>query len=228
MSSVISATSPVEGLSTAAVPAAPPRADRIIELVAVILLGITTVGTAWCGFQASQWSGASTNLARQASDQQVEGARLFGLATQQIAYDSTTVAQYSAAVASSNTQLASFYRSTLVRPAFVPVLNRWEAEIKAGRQPVPLSEDQEYLAMQFTDYQKSVEIAQQQSRESQVAGETSSAYVSVTILLAVALFFAGVNSSFKYRPARALLLSAALATLAVAASRLVDLPVMLL
>jgi hypothetical protein len=228
MSSVISATSPAEGLSTPAVAAPPVRADRIIELVAVILLGITTVGTAWCGFQASQWSGASTDLARQASDQQVEGARLFGLATQQVAYDSTTVAQYSAAVASGNTELANFYRSTLVRPEFVPVFNRWEAELRAGRQPTPLSEDQEYLATQLADYQKSIEIAQQQSRESQVAGENSSAYVSVTILLAVALFFAGVNSSFKYRPARVLLLSAALATLAFAASRLADLPVMLL
>jgi hypothetical protein len=49
----------------------------------------------------------------------------------------------------------------------------------------------------------------------------------VTILLAVTLFFAGVTTQFKYRPARALLLAAALATLAVAATQLADLPVML-
>jgi hypothetical protein len=51
-------------------------------------------------------------------------------------------------------------------------------------------------------------------------------YVAVTILLAVTLFFVGVTTSFKYRPARALLLAAALATLAGAASRLADLPVL--
>jgi hypothetical protein len=52
--------------------------------------------------------------------------------------------------------------------------------------------------------------------------------VSVTILLAAALFFSGVTSSFSYRPARALLLAAALATLAFAASRMASLPVLLL
>ena len=35
-----------------------PIADRILEILAVLLLGITTVGTAWCGYQASQWSEA--------------------------------------------------------------------------------------------------------------------------------------------------------------------------
>ena len=46
-----------------------------------------------------------------------------------------------------------------------------------------------------------------------------------TILLAVALFFGGVTSSFRYKPARALLIVFALATIAVAASRLADLPI---
>jgi len=44
-------------------------------------------------------------------------------------------------------------------------------------------------------------------------------------VLAVALFFAGVTSSFRYQPARALLIVLALATLAFAASRVADLPI---
>ena len=46
-----------------------------------------------------------------------------------------------------------------------------------------------------------------------------------TILLAVALFFAGVTASFRYRPARVLLLLLAVGTVAVAASRLAELPI---
>ena len=46
-----------------------------------------------------------------------------------------------------------------------------------------------------------------------------------TILLAVALFFAGVTSSFQYAPARVFLIILALGTIAIAASRLADLPV---
>ena len=202
-------------------------ADRIIEIVAVILLGLSTVGTAWCAYQAAQWSASGSELARQSSDQQVESARLFGLATQKVAYDSVIVAQYAEAAANGNTRLVRFYRSSLVRPEFVPILDRWEADIRAGQAPTPLTDDPDYVATQLADYQKSVAASGQFARESQEAGDTASAYVSVTILLAVTLFFAGVTTQFKYRPARALLLAAALATLAVAASQLADLPVML-
>ena len=64
------------------------------------------------------------------------------------------------------------------------------------------------------------------SRAATKAGTVASTYVSVTILLAAALFFSGVISSFKYRAARALLLAAALTALGVAASRLASLPVL--
>ena len=96
--------------------------------------------------------------------------------------------------------------------------------MRAGRSPAPLGQDPEYLATQLAPYQKSVSESAEISRQSQVAGTTASAYVSVTILLAVALFFAGVVSSFRYRAARVLLLAASLAMLGVAASRLASLP----
>lgn len=60
---------------------------------------------------------------------------------------------------------------------------------------------------------------------SQQADTNNDAYILTTILLAVALFFAGVTSSFQSAPARALLLILALGTVAIAASRLAELPV---
>ena len=123
-----------------------PIADRILEILAVLLLGITTVGTAWCGYQASQWSEASDDQARVAADQHVEGARLFGAAMQRVSYDSMLVAQYAQARAEGKENLLRFYRETLVRPAFLPVLQRWEAEVQQGRAPVGLAEDKDYQA----------------------------------------------------------------------------------
>lgn len=202
-----------------------PRADKLIELIAVLLLGLTTMGTAWCAYQATQWSGQSADLGRQAAQQSVENARLFGLATQTIAYDSMTVAQYAQAVSDGNTRLRAFYRASVIRPDFLPTLNRWEAQVRAGQAPVPLGQDPEYLATQLAPYEESVAVSAETSRQSQEAGATASAYVSVTILLAVSLFFAGVVSSFRYQAARALLLAASLAMLGVAASRLASLPV---
>src|SRR6478736_5404153 len=60
----------------------PPGSHEVLEIIAVLILGITTVGTAWCGYQASQWNGAQSDLARESSEDRVEAGRLFGLATQ--------------------------------------------------------------------------------------------------------------------------------------------------
>jgi hypothetical protein len=200
-------------------------AERLLELIAVLLLGITTVGTAWCGFQAARWNGESGDLTRLASEQHVEGARLFGLATQRVAYDSTVVAKYAEASQAQNTELQTFYREYIIRPDFLPVLNRWEAAVKAGDAAVGVFQDKEYLSEQFAEYDKTVAAAEQASRESQQASENADSYVGKTILLAVALFFAGVTSSFKYRPARLLLLILATGAVAVTAAGIAGLPI---
>jgi hypothetical protein len=199
--------------------------SRFLEIIAVLLLGITTVGTAWCGYQSSQWNGEQGDLARQGSDERVEASRLFGLATQRIAYDAGLIGQYAQAVQSGNTALAQFYRTNLVRPDFLPVLDQWETQLRAGQTPTNLFEDPAYRDAQFGDYQKAVDQAEVLSQASQQAGANANAYVITTILLAVALFFAGVTSSFQYTPARAFLLILALGTVAVAATRLADLPI---
>jgi len=203
----------------------PSFGERIIEILAVLLLGIATVGTAWCGYQSSQWNGAQGDFAREASDQRVEASRLFGLATQRIAYDAGIVAQYAQAVQSGNDKLAQFYRKSLVRPPFLPLLDKWEAEVKAGGTPTSLFEDPAYLDEQFKDYNDAVKQSEALTAESQRASEISNEYVITTILLAVALFFAGVTSSFKYKPARVLLVILAVGTVGVAAVRLADLPI---
>ena len=118
-------------------------------MVAVLLLGIATVGTAWCGYQSSQWNGAQTDLARTSSDQRVEASRLFGLATQKVSYDATSVAQYAQAVQTGNVKLAQFYRKNLVRPPFLPLLDKWQAEIAAGGSPAVLFQNPAYLNAQF-------------------------------------------------------------------------------
>jgi hypothetical protein len=155
----------------------------------------------------------------------VEASRLFGLATQKVAYDANIVAQYAQAIVQGDQNLAQFYRKNLVRPPFLPLLDQWQAEIAAGGSPTSLFQDQAYLDAQFSEYQQAVDQAEALSQQSQQASETSDEYVITTILLAIALFFAGVTSSFRYQPARVLLVLLAVGTVAVAAVRLADLPI---
>ena len=201
------------------------RSERLLEVVAVILLGLATIGSAWCGYQASRWNGEQGDLTRQASDLDVESARLTGIATQRVAYDAGVLADYAQAVAAGEDDLAGFYREALVRPKFLPLLDLWEEEVEAGRTPVNLFEDDAYLSSQYAESQAVKAEAEERTRLSQAAGRTGDSYVLTTIFFAVALFFAGVTSSFRLTGVRVLLLVGATLTVAFALGRLADLPV---
>lgn len=195
-------------------------------MFAVILLGVATVGSAWCGYQATRWNGEQDKLVRESTDARVEASRLFSLATQIVAYDTNVVGQFAQAAAAKNQQLMDFYRRSLVRPAFVPILDRWLAEVKAGQSPQNLLDDKDYLDTQFGPYRKAQAQAEEYTRLGEEASNNSDAFVLTTLLLAVGLFFAGVTSSFRFPPARFVLLVGAALAIALAAARLVDLPIL--
>lgn len=216
-----------DGSSVDGVEVGVPRSfgDKVIEIVAVLLLGLATISTAWSAYESAQWNEVGSQASRAASEQQLEATRLFGLATQKVAYDSSIIGQYAFARQQGNERLLTFYRQTLIRPEFLPVLARWEAEVRAGRAPVPLSEDESYTTPLFAEYRTALDAASRSAQEAEQAGSNSTAYIATTILLAASLFFAGVISSFTFRVARALLLAAALVALGLAVSRLAALPV---
>jgi hypothetical protein len=204
----------------------PERAGgRLLEVLAVVLLGVATIGSAWCGYQATRWNGEENDLARQSAAQQVEAARQFGLATQIVSYDSIMISQYANAVAADETNLQRFYRETLIRPALIPLIDRWEQQIAAGASPTNLLEDQDYVDTQLGSYRETAAKAQRLAVRAQEAGEQSADYVLTTLILASALFFAGLTTSFRVRFARVLLLGGAALLIAYAASRLVELNV---
>ncbi len=185
------------------------RRDRLIEIVAVMLLGVATVGSAFCGYEATQWNGEEARLVREASTDHVESNRLFGLATQIIAYDTNIVAQYAQASAAQNEQLKEFYRKSLVRPAFLPILDQWEEQVASGVLPPNLLEDQDYMDAQFAAYREVDAAAVAATAAAEEAGRNADDFVLTAIFLAVGLFFAGVTASFRYPLARYTLLAAA-------------------
>jgi hypothetical protein len=201
------------------------RGNRLLEVLAVALLGVATIGSVWCGYQATRWNGEESDLARQGSTLQVEAARQFGLATQVVSYDTNTISQYANAAAADNTALQAFYRETLIRPEFLPILERWEQQVAAGSTPENLLDDQDYLDTQLAPYRETQARAEALSLEAQEAGDEADDYVLTTLILASALFFAGLTTSLRVRFARLLLLGGASLLIAYAATRLVDLSI---
>ena len=201
------------------------RADRSFEVIAVLLLGVATLGSAWCGYQASRWNGEENRWTARASAERVEASRLFSLATQEITYDSIIVAQYAEALAGDNEELLEFYRTALIRPVFLPVIEQWTEQVRAGEPAESLLENEDYIAERFARYEEANARAEAATVEAGESGEHADDFVLITVLFASALFFAGVTTSFRAPFARIFLIAAAGITIAYCASRLVDLPV---
>src|SRR3954451_25021348 len=51
------------------------RGERVLELLAVVLLSLTTLATAWSGYQAARWSGEQSQLYARASATRVQAGQ---------------------------------------------------------------------------------------------------------------------------------------------------------
>ena len=226
---------PVTTISAAPPEPAPARSGSrkvsrggrtLFDLFAVLLLGIATVATAWCGIQSSRWNGEEADAAREENLGRIEGSRLFALASQEVAYDATMTAKYAEAVVDGNERMQTFVRTYLIRPEFLPFLEDWQSRVEAGDETVSnLFTDDAYLDSQFAESRATTAASDIASARSAESAKTADDYLLTTLLTATALFFAGVTTSFGTRSARLALLAASIGVLAVTAARLVDLPV---
>ena len=201
--------------------------SRLIEIITVLVLGITTLGTAWCSYEAYQWNGQQSSLAQQTTSAELNANRLFGLATQKVTYDSSLLADYATAYRANDTKLMQFYRQSLMRPQLLPYLDAWVADVQAGKAPQNLLSDPAYLDPVMADYTAAAAKVATLDAQSKAAGSYADRYLVTTILLAVGLFFGGVTSSFRWTPAKLAIIAFAVIAIGIAASRLVDLPVQL-
>jgi hypothetical protein len=194
-------------------------------MLAVLLLGVGSVATAWCGLQASRWNGEEARLSRDAGITRIDASQSFSLGTQKFAYDANMATQYASAIADGDEELREFLRENLMRPDFLPVLDRWEASIRAGDNSFSLFTDEEYLDMLFAESAATAAASDAALAESNEASDNADDYLLMTLLTATALFFSGVTTSFASRPARLALLAIAATILTFTAARLIDLPV---
>jgi hypothetical protein len=201
--------------------------SRLIEIIIVLVLGITTLGTAWCSYEAYQWNSQQSSLAQQTTSAELNANRLFGLATQKVTYDSSLLADYATAYRANDTKLMQFYRQSLMRPQLLPYLDAWVADVQAGKAPQNLLSDPAYLDPVMADYTAAAAKVATLDAQSKAAGSYADRYLVTTILLAVGLFFGGVTSSFRWTPAKLAIIAFAVIAIGIAASRLVDLPVQL-
>lgn len=83
-------------------------APSSLELLAVIVLSVTAVLTAWSGFESSKWGGEMSIAFSQASTARIEAARHDAQADAERGFDLNIFGVYVQAVAADNEQLQDF------------------------------------------------------------------------------------------------------------------------
>jgi hypothetical protein len=202
-----------------------PILGHALEVFAIIVLSLGTAGSAWSFLQATRWNDRQTDLINASNTAQIESSKETTIATATIVYDATLLSQSAAAVVAGQEELRMFYRDKLYRPAFRAMVDRAIADAGGDPSAVPnLLGEASYLDGLLDKSRQLEESARQLAAESERAGQTADDYVLVTVILAIALFFAGTASGLDWVPLRVALLAIATLALALGAARLVSLP----
>jgi hypothetical protein len=201
------------------------RRERVLEIIAALLLSLATLGIAWSGYQAAKWSGIQARRYTQASAARSLANRASTAASQDRTQDLLNFNRWLEVTTDGNQELAALYQRRF-RPEFQPAFQAWSADDPLHNPNAvasPLNEPQYKLANNVKA-DKLETLGDQRFEQGKSATENADDYVFVTVFFAVVLFFAGISLRFAWFPLRVLILGLGLALLAFGAVRLGTLP----
>jgi len=207
-----------------AAPDRPERGERMLELGAILLLSLTTLATAWSGYQAARWSGEQSQHYARASATRIKAQQQTTAAGQLRIDDLLFFNGWLDASSVGDEKLAAVYRSRF-RPEFVPAFRAWIAQRDApGAVPGPT-----YMPEYRLPETKRSEALDAQAdalyREGTQAKTNDDRYILSTLFFAAVLFFAGISLRLLWRPLRLGVLGAAAALLLTGVIYVATLPI---
>ena len=204
----------------------PDRRERLLELYAILLLSLTTLATAWSGYQAARWSGEQSQNFARASTMRIKAQAQSTLAGQLRIDDLLLFDGWLDAREAGDRELAAIYRRRF-RPAFVPAFEAWTAQrpfTSRSAVPGPLYMPEYRLA----ETARAAELdaqADELYREGTAAKTNDDHYILSTLFFAAVLFFAGISLRLDWRPLRLVVLGMASMLLLVGVGYLATLPI---
>ncbi|MFD2029006.1 hypothetical protein [Promicromonospora aerolata] len=174
-----------------------PDSHWSVENVAVALLAITAVLTAWSGFEASKWSGEMSISFSRASTQRIEAARAATTAEAARAVDLQVFGIWLEATAENDPRLEEFARERFT-DHFAPAFDDWLAarplkNPDAPRSPFAL---EEYVPPGKVEAQEADARADEYFADALADNRRGDNYTLLTVLFALVLFFGALSSRF--------------------------------
>lgn len=203
------------------------RWAKVIEAVGAIILSLAALATSWSGYEAGRWGGLMATNFTQAGALRTESVRHADLASRQTQIDLQLFSVWLEAYATGNQQLADFYRARF-RAEFRPAFEAWLAsQPLQNPNALPSPFDQpEYQLAAAAEAERLEGEAAATFESGTVANQTGDNYVLNTVLLALALFFAGIASRFGWVPVRLVLLGIALVLMLVGLFNIIRFPIL--
>jgi len=178
----------------------PPKksTQRHIEIIAVVIIALATISSAWCVYEAAIWSGKQTFTLNEASALRAESVRVTTMANTHALYDMNLFQAWLEASSQNQTIKAEFYRSRFTKD-FQPAFNAWIASVGPDT-PVPADTPFDRPEYQLSEsrainqYMNDSEAAIDRARG---YNQISDNYVLNTVLFALVLFLAGISTRWK-------------------------------
>lgn len=190
------------------------QSDRAVAILSVTVLALATLAAAWSSYQAARWGGVQATSYSQAAARRVDATRAATQAGQLALYDNTVFSAWIGARSTGNAELEAF-EAARFRPEFRVAFDAWLAmkpfdDPAAPSSPFILPAYELGLARAADDLEAQASGLFLQGVE---ANQQADDYVLNTVILATALFFAGIASRFAWRSAELAVLGLAVAAL---------------
>ena len=195
------------------------------ELVAVILLSVTAILTAWAGFQSSKWGGAMSISFSQASSARIQAARSEAVANRRSTIQVSLYTQWLQASANKEQELMDFLAARFPEPLNTS-FKAWLATDPLTNPDAPTSPFvmPEYQIPELADAAASDARADEKFAEALEYNQRGDNYTLLAVAFAAVLFFAAISGRMKSHRSQWALLGMGLAIFLVAMSLLLFYP----
>src|SRR5215211_2939590 len=198
----------------------PPGHAR--ETVVLIVLSITAVLTAWCGFESSQWGGEMSIAFSDASSARIQAARQSGVANAARQADLTIWGVYVQARAQGDGALARYVEQRFT-DHFRVAYRAWIAQGEPTDGPFKMKE---YIPPGTTEAAAADQRADSRFADALVFNQRGDNYTLLTVLFALVLFFAAASTRLARLNAQRILLGVAIIFLITATVILATFPIL--
>ena len=182
------------------------------ELLAVLLMALTSILTAWTAFQSSKWGGEMTTFLSQGTAARTESVRQSDLGSQQFTTDNLLFSNWLNAEAAGDTELADFYIDRFPDELHEAFLVWVDLEpLDDPDAPASPFETDEYVLESDIEAETLRERADDLAVEAAEANQTGDDYTLTTVIYAVVLLLAALSTKVRQARTETLLLGFAAA-----------------